>query len=371
MMSSPLLPTEQSSIDYKSHISGFTQAEEMVNTHVVPHKRWRQLKNSIVLGDYDMKIKFIPSVESPDNYILDIIKDEKNSNEEEVEIPPQYRERAQNWKMQMRKRSSNGKVEKKKYVEKVLDRFNMSNCKHVSTALGAHFKLSSVSCRKSDVDVAYMSKVPYSSVVGSLMYAMVCTRPDLAHAVSVVSRYMHNPGKEHWNVVKWILQYLKGTSSLGLVFDRSSSVSTDIVGFVDSDYVGKLRFSLLMCYLRLRRNTLQQQTVSKKLLGYEVWLWSLVFHKVRLLCSQIVKVLSISPRMIHIMPKPNTYIDVGYHFIRDVVAAGDIVVQKVHTLENPADMLTKPLPITKLKQCLSLVGCSNCSTINLIQGGDC
>nr|GMD26755.1 uncharacterized protein LOC109156773 [Ipomoea batatas] len=112
MMSSPLLPTEQSSIDYKSHNSGFTQAEEMVNTDVVPHKRWQQLKNSIVLGDYDMKIKFIPSLESPDNYKLDIIKDEKNSNEEEVEIPPQYRERAQNWKMQMRKRSSNGKVEK-------------------------------------------------------------------------------------------------------------------------------------------------------------------------------------------------------------------------------------------------------------------
>nr|GMD28344.1 uncharacterized protein LOC109156773 [Ipomoea batatas] len=112
MMSSPLLPTEQSSIDYKSHNSGFTQAEEMVNTDVVPHKRWRQLKNSIVLGDHDMKVKFIPSVESPCNYKLDIIKDEKKSNEEEVEIPPQYRERAQNWKMQMRKRSSNGKVEK-------------------------------------------------------------------------------------------------------------------------------------------------------------------------------------------------------------------------------------------------------------------
>jgi hypothetical protein len=53
----------------------------------------------------------------------------------------------------------------------------------------------------------YMSKVPYASAVGSLMYAMVCTRPDIAHAVGVVSRYMNNPGKEHWMAVKWILRY--------------------------------------------------------------------------------------------------------------------------------------------------------------------
>ena len=65
-----------------------------------------------------------------------------------------------------------------------------------------------------------MSNVPYSSVVGSLMYAMVCTRPDLSHAVSVVSRYMHNPGKDHWKAVKWILRYVKGTIGKGLVFDK-------------------------------------------------------------------------------------------------------------------------------------------------------
>ena len=50
-----------------------------------------------------------------------------------------------------------------------------------------------------------MSHVPYSSVVGSIMYAMVCTRPNILQAVSVVSRNMASPGKEHWQVVKWIL----------------------------------------------------------------------------------------------------------------------------------------------------------------------
>lgn len=55
-----------------------------------------------------------------------------------------------------------------------------------------------------------MSRVPYSSAVGSIMYLMVCTRPGIAHAVSVVSRYLSCPGKKHWEAVKWILLYLKG-----------------------------------------------------------------------------------------------------------------------------------------------------------------
>ena len=83
------------------------------------------------------------------------------------------------------------------YLEKVLGRFNMDNCKAVSTPLAAHFRLSAECCPQSDEDIDRMFNVPYSSVVGSLMYAMVCTRPDLSHVVSVVSRYMHNPGKDH------------------------------------------------------------------------------------------------------------------------------------------------------------------------------
>ena len=57
-----------------------------------------------------------------------------------------------------------------------------------------------------------MSKVPYASAIDSLMYAMVCTRLDIAHVVGVVSRFMSRPGKQHWEVVKWILRYVKGSS---------------------------------------------------------------------------------------------------------------------------------------------------------------
>jgi hypothetical protein len=63
-----------------------------------------------------------------------------------------------------------------------------------------------------------MSRVPYSSAVGSLMYAMVFTRPDIPHAVGVVIRYMNNPGKERCEEVTWILRYLRGTATHALCF---------------------------------------------------------------------------------------------------------------------------------------------------------
>jgi hypothetical protein len=81
-----------------------------------------------------------------------------------------------------------------------------------------------------------MSKVPYSSTVGSLIYVMVCTRRDIAHAVGVVSRYMKNPGKEHWEAVKWILRYLKGTATHALCF--GGTPHTVLQGYVDLDMAG-------------------------------------------------------------------------------------------------------------------------------------
>ena len=61
-----------------------------------------------------------------------------------------------------------------------------------------------------------MSHVPYASAVGSLMYAMVCTRPDIAHEEGILSRFMSKLGKEYWIVVKWVFRYLHGTSDYGL-----------------------------------------------------------------------------------------------------------------------------------------------------------
>ncbi|KAE8721370.1 hypothetical protein F3Y22_tig00016115pilonHSYRG00011 [Hibiscus syriacus] len=125
------------------------------------------------------------------------------------------------------------------YVEKMLERFAMSSAKPVSTPLANHFKLSSEQCPKTDKEAEDMAKVPYSNAVGCLMYAMVCTRPDLAHAVSQVCKYMSKPGKQHWEAVKWIFRYLKGIVGHGIVFG-SQRDNPLVVGYVDSDYAGDL-----------------------------------------------------------------------------------------------------------------------------------
>ena len=98
-----------------------------------------------------------------------------------------------------------GKVclSQKQYLMKILQRFGMdAKTKPVSTPLASHFKLSAAMSPSTDDERQYMAQVPYQSAVGSLMYAMVCTRPDISQAVSIVSRYMHDPGKGHWQAVK-------------------------------------------------------------------------------------------------------------------------------------------------------------------------
>ena len=110
--------------------------------------------------------------------------------------------------------------------------------KSVSTPLAPHFKLSDAMSPNNEAEREYMSRVPYTNAIGSLMYAMACTRPDISHAVGVVSRYMHNPGKDHWQAVKWILRYIHNTVDVGLVFEKKDSQY--LVGYCDSDYAGDI-----------------------------------------------------------------------------------------------------------------------------------
>ena len=88
------------------------------------------------------------------------------------------------------------------YMEKVLGRFGMIDSKPVSTPLGAQFRLSKQEEPEENTEVEHMKNVPYTSVVGCVMYAMVCTRPDLAYGIGVLSRFMSNPSKHHWHPAK-------------------------------------------------------------------------------------------------------------------------------------------------------------------------
>ena len=93
-------------------------------------------------------------------------------------------------------------LSQEKYIERVLEMFNMKGAKPVSTPFASDFKLSKKNCPSTKEEKENMSSIPYSSAVGSLIYVRVCTRPDIAHAIGVVSRFLSNSGGEHWEAVK-------------------------------------------------------------------------------------------------------------------------------------------------------------------------
>ena len=99
------------------------------------------------------------------------------------------------------------------YVEWVIKQFNMKNAKPACTPLVNHFKLIKSFCPSSRKETKKMTTIPSSSAVGSLIYVMVCTGPDISHAICIVRRFLSNPEKDHWEVLK----YLKGIEDV-LVF---------------------------------------------------------------------------------------------------------------------------------------------------------
>lgn len=268
-------------------------------------------------------------------------------------------------------------LSQKQYLQKVLQRFGIhEDTKPVSTPLAPHLKLSSRLSPTTDEEREYMAKVPYANAVGSLMYAMVCTRPDISQAVSVVSRYMHDPGKGHWQAVKWILRYLQNTVDVGLTFEQDKSHGQCIVGYCDSDYAGDLDkrrsttgylFTLAKAPVSWKstlQSTVALSTTEAEYMAITeavkeaIWLHGLL--KDLGVGQKQLEVYSDSQSAIHLAKNQvfharTKHIDVRYHFVREILEEEEILLQKIHTTENPADMLTKVVTRAKFEHCLDLV----------------
>ena len=130
------------------------------------------------------------------------------------------------------------KLHQKTYLEKIITKFSIHDSKPISLPLASHFKLDDTLSLVTDEENKSMAKIRYNNAIGSLMYATVSTRPDLSFARSVLSRYMCNPGKKHWEAAKWLFRYIKGTSNVGLVYGRKGGTKLKLEGFVDADYAG-------------------------------------------------------------------------------------------------------------------------------------
>jgi ribonuclease HI len=185
---------------------------------------------------------------------------------------------------------------------------------------------------------------------------------------------MANPGKEHWKAVQWIFRYLRGTSKACLRFGR---IGEGLAGYVDSDYAGDLDkrrsltgyvFTVGGCAVSWKatlQDAVAQSTTEAEYMaiaeaGKEaVWLKGLYAE----LCgdNSCIKLFSDSQSAIYLTKdqmfhERTKHIDIKYHAIRDVVAKGKVKVCKISTHDNPADMMTKPVPVSKFELCSSLVG---------------
>ncbi|KAI5314256.1 hypothetical protein L3X38_043432 [Prunus dulcis] len=122
------------------------------------------------------------------------------------------------------------------YINKVLKRFNMEACSPGDLPIGKGDRPSRDQCPMTEQEQANMKNKPYASLVGSLMYAQVCTRPDLSFALSVLGRFQANPGEPHWVLAKKMLRYLKKTKSLMLMYGHVDNL--ELTCYSDSDLAG-------------------------------------------------------------------------------------------------------------------------------------
>ena len=97
-------------------------------------------------------------------------------------------------------------------------------------------KFSLKQCPQTDLECDRMKGFPYASLVGSLGYLQVCTRPDISFAVGMLGRYQSNPGIDHWRAAKKVLRYLQGTKKQMLTFRHTDHL--EVVGYTDSDFGG-------------------------------------------------------------------------------------------------------------------------------------
>ncbi|KAK1607996.1 hypothetical protein QYE76_031669 [Lolium multiflorum] len=216
-----------------------------------------------------------------------------------------------------------------------------------------------------------MNQIPYASAVGSIMYAMLCTRPDIAHAVSLTSRYQSDPGMEHWTAVKNILKYLKRTKDMFLCYggDQELVVTsyTDASWNTDPDdskshgYVFILNGAAVSWCSSKQCTVAKSSTESEYIAASEasseaVWMKRFIVElgvvpsaldPLVIYCDNMGAIANAQEPRSH---KKLKHIKLRFHSIREYIEDGEVKICKVHTDLNVADPLTKALPRAKHDQ---------------------
>jgi hypothetical protein len=255
------------------------------------------------------------------------------------------------------------------YLDKVLKKFNMESSKKGFLPMSHGVKLSKTQCPQTTDERSRMSAIPYASAIGSTMYAMTCTRPDISYAQSVTSRYQADPGESHWAAVKTLLKYLRRTKDMFLVYGGEDELG--VKGYTDASYLtdsddsrSQSGYVFVMNGGAVSWKSSKQDTVSASTTEAEyiaaseaakeaVWIRNFLMdlgvvqgasNPLDVYCDNNGAIAQAKEPRQH---QKNKHILMRFHLIREIVERGDIKLCKVHTDANVADPLTKPLPQPK------------------------
>ncbi|KAK1608302.1 hypothetical protein QYE76_031975 [Lolium multiflorum] len=264
------------------------------------------------------------------------------------------------------------------YLDKILKKFRMDESKKGFLPMLPGKVLSKTQGPATAEERERMSQIPYASAVGSIMYAMLCTRPDIAHAVSLTSRYQSDPGMEHWTAVKNILKYLKRTKDMFLCYggDQELVVTsyTDASWNTDPDdsksqsgYVFILNGAAVSWASSKQCTVAKSSTESEYIAASEasseaVWMKRFIVElgvvpsaldPLVIYCDNMGAIANAQEPRSH---KRLKHIKLRYHSIREYIEDGEVKICKVHTDLNVADPLTKALPRAKHDQHQNAMG---------------
>lgn len=261
-------------------------------------------------------------------------------------------------------------LHQRQYIENILQKYGMYSANPVGTPADTNVKL-----RKSDDVSQPVNPSMYQSMVGSLLYAAMATRPDIAQAVSVVSRFNANPNTTHLTAVKRILRYLKGTLNLGLKYQRTETGT--LIGYSDADWAGDqddrrsttgnifLLAGGAVSWLSKKQATVALSTAEAEYIALSqaaqegVWLRRLLTELGMETTATVI--LEDNQGAIAIAKNPvdharTKHIDIRYHYIRECVQNGQIQLKYCCTENMKADILTKPLPRQRFEYLREKIG---------------
>ncbi|KAL7282593.1 hypothetical protein ACG7TL_004064 [Trametes sanguinea] len=265
-------------------------------------------------------------------------------------------------------------------IDAALEEFGFKDVKPVSSPTVLGERLSKKHAPSSPEEVAFMRKVNYPSAVGTLMHIAVHTRPDIAKAVQNVAQFMANPGRRHWNAVKRIFQYLKGTRHYVLTFGGDGPTSP--LAYCDADYGNdsdSARSISGYCILLGRGciswSAKKQTSVAlstgeaeyyagvhcgREILWMRQFLLELGFLPSYRTPATLLRIDSTSAlRMVNNpdeISNRTKHINVAYHWIREIVQRRHITTEHVPGERNVADIFTKALPPVRHQQLTALLG---------------